>query len=221
MNFLCTCCKQRITLNKQYRHFLEGARIHDLAYHMEWPVFDDEELAKPVTERKWSDRNIQPQAGDMRILRVKKPFDEAPGAVFTNIYEPWQMFYNGWESAESPADIGEACAVLCRFGEVLWADDFTAYITVEILHTVPLCRLHEVIPETVTDRKFFEDFGFGAAETEYADAHLLCRSWSAQGDLGDMQLIYTDDGGRRHELLAGSFSGHSGLTYVLGNEVNA
>ena len=211
----------RITRGERHRHLLEGARVHDSAYHMEWPVFDEEELAKPISARNWSDRNLQPAAGEVRILRVKQPFDENPGEVFTNIYEPWQMFYNGWNSAESPEDIQRACAVLCRFEDVLWADDYSAYITVQILRTVPLCSLHALIPETVTDRKFFEDFGWGEAETEYEDAHLLYRSWSAQGDLGDAQLIYTDDSGRRHEIMCSCYSGHNGESCVLGNEVNA
>lgn len=221
MNFLCKCCNQRITSNHQYRSLVESAGVHDTAYHMEWAVFDEDELSKPISERTWSDRNVQPTVGTQRILRVKKPFDEEIGALFTNIYEPWQMFYNGWESAESPEDIRKACAALCRFDEVLWTDGYTAYILVSVLHTVALCRLHEVFPETVTDRRFFEDFGFGDVCTEYEDAHLLYRTWSAQGDVGDAQLIYTDDSGRRHELMSESDSGHRGVSCALGNEVNA
>ncbi|MBR1863277.1 MAG: hypothetical protein IJ806_04240 [Ruminococcus sp.] len=154
MNFLCTCCKQRITKGERVSRLVESAGVHNYAYHMEWAVFDEEEISRPITERKWSDRNIQPIVGDKRILRVKRPFDEDLGGVFTNIYEPWQMFYNGWDSAESPEDIQKTCAVLCRFDEVLWADEFSAYIVVTVLHTLPLCRLHQVFPETVTDRNF-------------------------------------------------------------------
>ena len=166
------------------------------------------------------ERNIQPKVGDKRILRVKAPFDEERGSVFTNIYEPWQMFYNGWENAESPADIGKACAVLCRFGEVLWADDFSAFIIVEILNILPLFEIPKLVPETVTDRRFFEDFGFGdACWTEYEDDHWLYRTWSAQGDVGDGQLIYTDDSGKRHEIMNAYFSFHE-ASYILGNDVN-
>ena len=221
MNFLCTCCKRRIAAEQKPR-LIESAGIHETAYHMEWAVFDDAEMGRPIEQRKWSDRNIQPQVGDRRILRVKAPFDEETGGVFTNLYEPWQMFYNGWESAESPADIQKACAVLCRFDRVLRADDFTAFIEVTVLHTVPLVRLYEVIPETVTERRFFEDFGCGDGEdirVEYADEHLLYRTWSAQGDVGDAQLIYTDDSRRRHVLLEGWFGTHTD-SYDIGNEVN-
>ncbi len=223
MNFLCSCCQQRITTDHQYRSLVESAGVQTQAYHMEWAVFDEDELSKPISERKWSDRNVQPTVGAQRILRVKKPFDEEPGAVFTNLYEPWQMFYNGWDSVASPEDIRKACAVLCRFDEVLWADGYSAFILVSVLHTVPLCRLHEVFPETVTERRFFEDFGFDdETDTEYEDAHLLYREYSTgQGYFGDVQLIYTDDAGRRHELLYGSCSAHRGASYSLGNEVNA
>ena len=220
MNFLCRCCKQRIAREIEKPQLNRTAGAHQTAYHMEWAVFDDEEMSRPIEERKWSDRNIQPKAGDKRILRVKAPFDEEPGDVFTTLYEPWQMFYNGWESAESPEDIGKACAVLCRFEDVLWADDFTAFITVGVLNVLPVIRFPQVFPETVTDRRFFEDFGFDdEIWTEYEDEHLLYRTWSAQGDVGDAQLIYTDDSGKRHELLHG-YSGRHGDTFELGNDVN-
>ena len=220
MNFLCRCCKKRIVRNIEKPQLNETAGVHQTAYHMEWAVFDDEEMSRPIEERKWSDRNIQPKAGDRRILRVKTPFDEEQGDVFTTLYEPWQMFYNGWESAESPEDIGKASAVLCRFCEVLWADDFTAFITVEVLHVLSVIRFPQVFPETVTNRRFFEDFGCGDdIWTEYEDEHLLYRIWSAQGDVGDAQLIYTDDSGKRHELLHGYFGGHCDA-FELGNDVN-
>lgn len=220
MNFLCRCCQKRIVRKIEKPQLNKEAGVHQTAYHMEWAVFDDEEMSRPIEERKWSDRNIQPKAGDRRILRVKTPFDEEPGDVFTTLYEPWQMFYNGWESAESPEDIGKVCAVLCRFCEVLWTDDYTAFITVEVLHVLPVIRFPQVFPETLTDRRFFEDFGFDdEIWTEYEDGHLLYRTWSAQGDCGDAQLIYTDDSGKRHELLHGYFGGHSD-TYEFGNDVN-
>ena len=109
--------------------------------------------------------------------------------------------------------------MLCRFCDVLWADDFTAFITVEVLNVLPVSRFPEVFPETVTDRRFFEDFGFGDVSTEYEDAHLLYRTWSAQGDCGDAQLIYTDDTGRRHVIMNGYFGTHCD-EYTFGNDVN-
>lgn len=101
MNFLCRCCKKRIVRETEKPQLNKIAGEHQTAYHMEWAVFDGEEMSRPIEERKWSERNIQPKAGDKRILRVKSPFDEEPGDVFTTLYEPWQMFYNGWDSAES------------------------------------------------------------------------------------------------------------------------
>ena len=221
MQFLCNCCQRRVTNESGCRQMIGSAGIHDTAYHMEWALFDAEEMQKPIQERKWSERNEQPVTGAKRILRVKVPFDEEPGGVFTNLYEPWQMFYNGWESAESPADIFKACAVLCRFDAVLWADDYSAFILVEVLKAVPLVSLHQVIPETVTEVRFFEDFGFSdEIWTEYEDEHLLYRTWTAQGDAGSAQLIYTDDRGRRHEVLEGIFGSHDDI-YHIGNWINS
>ena len=41
MNFLCKCCKSRVTEDKR-PEYIESAGIHEKAYHMEWAVFDKE-----------------------------------------------------------------------------------------------------------------------------------------------------------------------------------
>ena len=220
MNFLCKCCKSRVTEDKR-PEYIESAGIHEKAYHMEWAVFDEEENSKPINEREWSETNITPKVGDKRILRVKAPFDVEIGAVFTNVYEPWQMFLNGWDSAASPEDIYKAAAVLCRFEEVLWADDFSAFINVEILNVMPLYELYKYIPETVTADRFFEEFGSHEEEvhTEFENEHLLYRYWSAQGDVAETQLIYTEDNGKRHEVMTSWYGMHDDFYYFY-NIVN-
>jgi hypothetical protein len=77
-----------------------------------------EELSQPLNKRQWVHTNQVPVVGEKRILKVTAPFDEEIGDTFTTVFEPWQMFLNGWDSAESPEDIGKACAVFCRFEEV-------------------------------------------------------------------------------------------------------
>ena len=173
-----------------------------------------EELSLPVDKRQWLHTNKVPVVGERRILKVTAPFDEEIDDTFTTIFEPWQMFLNGWEYAENPDDIGKACAVLCRFAEVLCMDDFSAIISVEVLKTIPLDQLYKVIPETVTNERFFEEFGSDQEVwTEYEDKHLLYRTWNAQGDVSQMQLIYTDDNGIRHEVLTSWYAMHEDFYY--------
>lgn len=220
MNFLCTCCKSRIINDHQKRHLIEGAGIHNIGYHLAWMECTREELSLPMSERKWMHANQLPLTGEKRILRVTAPFDEEVGNAFTTIFEPWQMFLNGWDCAESPEDIGKACAVLCRFEEVLLADEFSAMISVKVLKTIPLDQLYKVIPETVTDHRFFEEFGDGQEVlTEYEDKHRLYRTWNAQGDVFEVQLICTDDQGIRHEVLTRWYAMHDDF-YYFGNLVN-
>ena len=220
MNFLCSCCKSRITNDNQKRHLIEGAGIHNIGYHLAWMECAKEELSLPLDKRQWLHTNQVPVVGEKRILKVTAPFDEEIGDTFTTIFEPWQMFLNGWESAESPDDIGKACAVLCRFEEVLCADDFSAIIYATVLKTIPLDQLYKVIPETVTDDRFYEEFGDGQEVwTEYEDKHRLYRTWNAQGDVSQMQLIYTDDLGIRHEVLTSWYAMHDDF-YYFGNAVN-
>ncbi len=222
MNFLCSCCKSRVAKDNQNRKpkMIECAGIHDIGYNLAWMECEHEELSQPVKDRKWLYTNHIPTIGEKRILKVTAPFDEELGATFTTLFEPWQMFLNGWDCAENPDDIGKACAVLCRFDDVLWSDDFSAYISVKVLNTIPLDLLYTVIPITVTDDSFFENFGgHEKVLTQYEDKHRLYRTWSAQGDFGQMQLIYTDDKGIRHEVLTGWYAMHEDF-YYFGNAVN-
>ncbi len=220
MNFLCSCCKRRITSDKQKRHLIEGAGIHNIGYRLAWMECAKEELCLPPDKRKWVHTDQVPMIGERRILKVTAPFDEDIGDTFTTVFEPWQMFLNGWDSAESPEDIGKACAVLCRFDEVLCADDHSAVISVTVMNTIPLDQLYKVIPETVTEDRFFEGFGGGQeVRTEYEDEHLLYRTWTAQGDVSQIQLIYTDEKGKRHEVLTSWSAMHDDF-YYFGNIIN-
>lgn len=220
MNFLCSCCKSRITNDDRNRHLIEGAGIHSIGYDLAWMECAKEELSLPPDKRKWVHTDEVPVVGERRILKVTAPFDEQPGNTFTTVFEPWQMYLNGWDSAESPVDINKACAALCRFDEVLCLDDFSAIISVTVLKTIPLDLLYKVIPETVTDDRFFEEFGGGQKVfTEYEDKHLLYRTWNAQGDVSQMQLIYTDDNEIRHEVLTSRCAMHDDF-YYFGNIVN-
>ena len=107
MNFLCSCCKSRITNDNQKRHLIEGAGIHNIGYHLAWKESKKEELSLPLNKRQWLHTNQVPVVGEKRILKVTAPFDEEIGDTFTTIFEPWQMFLNGWDSAESPDDMHE------------------------------------------------------------------------------------------------------------------
>ena len=233
MNFLCPRCKKRVTKEEYLRRkLIKGSGIHDTGYRMEWvDQLDQEKLTLPVYERKWwTCSSQQPVAGERRILRVTEPFDENIGDEFTACFEPWNLLSNGWECAESPEEISKTCARRCRFAQVLRSDDFSAFIIVKVLKVVPLYRLYEVIPESVTEYRFFEEFGkeYGDDQakyvnTEYEDRHWLYRDWSDPGGyLYRMQLIYTDDQGIHHEVVTSwsDMCHHNDNLYFFGNMVN-
>ncbi len=220
MNFICRCCKSRVVKNNFNDRFafVPEAGLHRTAYHMEWVRFREGDES-PIAEREWEYFDDTPEVGKTCIMRVQKPFDEELGGIFTNIFEPEMMAVNGWSDAEHPEDIHKAAAVLCRFVEVLWSDDFTAFIQVEVLNVVLLADLHRVFPVTVSDRPVEL---FGDAEevwTEYEDEHWLLRDWNAQGDVGEQQYLYTDDEGVAHEVLTSWFDFHDD-TYTLSNVVS-
>ena len=221
MNFLCSCCKQRITKNQtRIPTLIESAGIHDIGYRLEWMECEKEDLFLPVNERKWGYSDQIPVIGEKRILKITKPFDEEVGDLFTALFEPWNLFDRDWDLV-GPEEIDKACAVLCRFDEVLWSDDFSAFIVVKVMNTVRLDLLHTLIPAEVTDYRFYEEFGrYEEVWTEYEDARWLCREWSGGGgDIGEEQWIYTDDRGIRHEVLTGWYDFHEDF-YSFRNVVN-
>ena len=86
---------------------------------------------------------------------------------------------------------------------------------------MPLYELYKYIPETVSADRFFEEFGSHEEEvwTEFENEHLLYRSWSAQGDVAETQLIYTEDNGKRHEVMTSWYGMHDNFYYFC-NIVN-
>ncbi|HQM01788.1 MAG TPA: hypothetical protein PLH98_14745 [Ruminococcus flavefaciens] len=218
LNFLCRCCKRRI-IKKKNPEFIESAGLHETAYKMEWIKFKEDNSELPVTEREWENINDIPEVGETHILKIGEPFDEEIGAIFTNLFEPWQMAVNGWDCAESQEDIYKAAAVLCRFVDVIWSDDFSAYIHVEVVNVVLLSDLHKVLPVNLCDRpvELFDDSE--DVWTEYEDEHWLNRNWTGQGDVGSEQLLYTDENGVNHEVMTSWYDFHDN-TYTLSNNVS-
>ena len=53
VNFLCSCCKSRVTNDNHKRHLIESAGIHNIGYHLAWMECSKEELSLPVDKRQW------------------------------------------------------------------------------------------------------------------------------------------------------------------------
>lgn len=229
MNFLCPGCKRRITKEERIQKpkMIAEAGIHDMGYHMGWMECEQQDACLPVQERSWYYSDRVPVIGEERILKIEVPFDEEKGETFTTLFEPWNLYLNGWSEAECAEETGKACVVLCRFDVVLWADDFYALITVMVLNAIPHDQLPARIPVTVAEDRLVDEFPavyrtFGSVCTEYEDERWLYRTWADFGGYAwKMQLIYTDDQGIRHEVMTSWSEGHDHHDYFyFGNTVN-
>ncbi len=218
LNFLCRCCKRRIVKDKR-PIFIESAGLHEKAYQMEWMRIRAKAEDYPGFGDDWEYVNETPKVGEIYELYVEKPFDEEIGGTFTNLFEPREMAVNGWGYAEKPEDIYKAAAVLCRFVDVIQADEYSGYIHVEVLNVVPLSELYKVIPEQQSDIpvEVFDDIE--DVWTEYEDEHWLCRDWNGQGDVGAGQWLYTDEKGISHEVMTNWWD-FDDNTYTLSNIVS-
>ena len=80
VNFICSCCKSRITNDDRNRHLIEGACIHNIGYKLAWMECAKEELCLPPDKRKWVHTDQVPIIGERRILKVTVPFDDFAAA---------------------------------------------------------------------------------------------------------------------------------------------
>ena len=202
--------------------FLESAGIHDIAYRAGWIDSREAECTLPLSEKDCWYLDAPPKVGETHTVRVTAPFDAELGGTCTLLFEPSMIYLYGCEQ-ETPAEEFERISVaLCRFSEFLQADGDSALIRVEVLHVLPIDQLYRAIPEALTDYPFLEAFGKGSGQrifTTYRDRHWLCRLWRAEGDLGQHQWIYTDEGGKMHEIVFGDWCFQE-TRYHLGNRVN-
>ena len=83
-------------------------------------------------------------------------------------------------------------------------DEKEVFIKVEVLNVVPINQLHKVIPETISEtplideNDWYKDWGtYDIGDSE----HLIERSWTADGYLGDVQYIYKDKNGIYHDIM--------------------
>ena len=198
LKFKCRCCKSYHDLNRTVPTGFSGWSYPA----MEWSDFTDE--VPPLTQERWRiteevtkiGSNVLPKVGDIRTVRVMLPFEEEIGNEFYMDYMPISAYLDCLETA----DEFEASAVVkCRFTDIISADDFNAWIKVEVLEVIMFSQLAEVFPAYKVTSPL-EDYGTMCTCTDIdaEDGDWKLISWNAQGDIYEGKVIFTDVRGTDH-----------------------
>ncbi len=161
----------------------------------EWWSFQGE--LPPLSEHIWERLDILPTVGEMRIIKVSAPFDCGIGETFRMLFQPALSHFNGWD--EHPEELERSAIVECRFDKILESDLHQAWISVKVISVTMLRDICKMYPS----RKVPEwNHLFHVEKEDYFQwRNWELFSWSAQGDVGEWWLIYTDESHIRHLVL--------------------
>lgn len=211
LRFRCDVCGEIVQMKKDVI-----PPFADWGYNscVEWSDFEDDVPA--LNERHWQRSSVTPFQSQRRLLFVQKPFDEAIGSTFWVKFEPALLALNGWDDVLD-TEIQKCAMVRCRFERILSADTECAWIEVSILQVVPLHELYRHYSERIVTHPLDLFHGFEKeTETIFRNEQWHIVGWSAQGDCGQTNWIFTDDSGTPHLVLALSF-GYEEEVLHMGN----
>ena len=210
INFKCKACDSYHEMTKKFPAGFSGWAYSD----MEWSDFEEE--VPPLSEKHWIRSDRIPKMGELRIIKVKDPFDEEIGNEFYMEFMPALAFFNGYDNVEQ---IHDSAIVQCRLEKIVLADEDSGWIRVKILNVILLSELFETYPSFLTDRKLEEYAGvFECDENDFMDAPWEIKYWSSEGAIGEHRMIYMDANGIRHLVLMHYYDWYSDVTY-FGNIV--
>lgn len=211
IKFKCKACNEYVEMQKNVPN-----GFSDWAYSvMEWSDFNEKEVP-PLSEKHWSRSDNTPKIGEVRIIKVTKPFSEEVGNEFYMEFVPALVYFNGYDCSEQ---ITSSAIVKCRFEKILLADEYSAWISVKVLQSFLLPELSEMYLPWLTDGELEDYAGICKCnEVEFADVSWEIKYWTGQGDIGESKLIYIDEKDIRHLVLMSYYNFHDEISY-FGNIV--
>lgn len=163
---------------------------------LEWPE-DGEQI--PLDKNYYNRLGTVPQVGEKRFVNVRYPFHQEVGEEFWTLFMPGMSYFNGWE--EAPEELFQSAIVKCRMEQVVEEHIRESWVKVTIL---------EVIPLQEVSKRFLAVENGGKqciASNERCEELFEYKcwkyfSWNCQGDVGGWTLVYVDESGVNHLILA-------------------
>lgn len=209
VRFKCKVCGEYHDINKN-----TPAEFENWAYSkVEWSDFTDS--VPPLSEEHWQRSETLPCVGETRIIKVLVTFDEVIGSEFYADYLTAYAFFNGHETEEQ---FENSAIVKCRFEEVVLSDEYNAWIKVTVTEVLPYHKIAELLPPHYVYEDFEDYGGSKFNDTENIGDKWRIISWSIQGDVGEIEYIFTDSKGIRHLVIFNQWMMSADVIY-FGNVV--
>lgn len=162
---------------------------------LEWPE-DGERI--PIDKKYYDILGTAPHVGQKRFVKVRYPFHQKIGEDFWTLFMPWMSYLNGWD--EAPEELYQSAIVKCRMEQVAEEYIRESWVKVTVLDVIPLQEVSKRFP-AVENRE-----NSAWLVTKYEDLfEYKCWkyfSWNCQGDVGGWSLVYVDELGVNHFILA-------------------
>ncbi len=143
-----------------------------------------------------------PKTGEKRYLKVSHPFCCKTGKNFKTLFQPAMSSVNG--IGEPPEELEQSAVVTCQLDEILSKNDFCAWISVTVREVILLSELYQHYPAQVSPdlfEKFTSHNPHAVQLYSFSWQNWDYDSWTAQGDVGEWKLFFTDPDGTKHLIL--------------------
>lgn len=169
-----------------------------------------------MNENKWLHSETIPECGKKCIVKVRTPFEEIVGCEFYMEFETANVYFNGFDNA---TQIEQCAIVRCKFLKIISFNEYCAWIVVEVLDVTPYDELQKKYTPIYTT----QELSVYAGMCECKDTKLLEGEWhiiylTAQGDVGESKMIYTDKNSTKHLVIMHYYDFFTNVTY-FGNIV--
>ncbi len=200
----CRLCGELAEQEKMPKYGFSGV-AYDYA---EWA--DASQNTPSLDEQVWLRSDSVPTVGEERIIRVTFPFCFENDEKFELLFMPALSSLNGWD--EYPDEIDKSAIVGCELLEIIEADDSEAWIKVKIVSVIMLSDISEKYPpkssELLPSRSMLREYQY-----TYKFDNWEYSTFTAEGDIGSWELVYTDNSGVRHLIIYAEWGFHYNYVY--------
>lgn len=162
---------------------------------VDWPKNGEQIPA----DNKYFDRlGTAPQVGERRFVKVMYPFCQEIGEEFWCLFMPGMSYFNGWDTA--PEELFLSAVVKCRMEKEKEEYINEGWINVTILEAIPLQEVYNRFPAVENG----ENSAWRVVECDELFEYECWKyySWNCEGDVGGWSLVYVDETGVNHLILA-------------------
>ena len=186
---------------------------HTHCHETEWS--DLTENPPALEEQHWERSEILPEQGEQRLIKVHYPFCCKTGENFRTLFQPALSAINGF--GEPPEELNQSAIITCRLDNILSRNEHEAWISVTVTEMILLSDLCRYYPAHVRPELFeaFQSHNPHSVQCyPFSWQNWKYDCWTAQGDVGEWKLFFTDETGKKHLILLETWGMCDSMLYI-------